>query len=143
MSYSSLDLVKSIIEKNNIQVRNILEERIDELLQIKLRQLKESYAAKMFMIEETDLEEAKRFRIVRARIRNGKVQRRKKVSNVKGFTFRKGRMIRMSSQERRHRRQGQRRGKIKRRAERSRIRIHMKRSLRKRNSLHLKPMKHR
>jgi len=83
------------------------------------------------------LDEAGRFKIVRVRIRNGKIQRRKKISTVKGWTFRGGRFTRMSATERRHRRMGARKAKIKRRAEKSRIRLHMKRSLRKRHALGL------
>lgn len=87
--------------------------------------------------EEVQIDEAGRFKIVRVRIRNGKIQRRKKVSTVKGYTFRKGKFVRMSASERRHRKVGARRAKIKRRSERSRIRLHMKRALRKRKSLGL------
>lgn len=55
-----------------------------------------------------------RTKIVAFRIRGGKIQRRKKVSNVQGFTLRGGRMVRMSAAERRRRKLGARRGKIKR-----------------------------
>lgn len=90
----------------------------------------------MTVISEEELNEA-RYKIVKARIRNGKIQRRKKVSTVKGYTIRGGQLKRLSPTERRNRRMGQRRGKIKRRAERSRIRIKMQRSLRKRRNLGL------
>jgi hypothetical protein len=58
---------------------------------------------------------AARVKIVKLRIRNGQVQRRKKVSNVPGFTLRGGKMTRMSPTERRNRKLGAKRGKIKRR----------------------------
>ena len=58
---------------------------------------------------------AVRVKIVKLRIRNGQVQRRKKVSNVPGFTLRGGKMTRMSPTERRNRKLGAKRGKIKRR----------------------------
>jgi len=58
---------------------------------------------------------AARVKIVKLRIRNGQVQRRKKVSNVPGFTLRSGKMTRMSPTERRNRKLGAKRGKIKRR----------------------------
>lgn len=76
-----------------------------------------------------------RIKIIKLRIRNGKIQRRKKVSNVSGYTLRNGAIKRMSPTERRNRRMGQRRGKIKRRAEKSRIRMKFQRSLRKRKAL--------
>ena len=59
---------------------------------------------------------ATRVKLVKVRIRNGKVQRRKKVSNVPGMTFRGGKLKRMSVTERRNRKMGARKGKTKRRA---------------------------
>lgn len=59
---------------------------------------------------------AARVKIVKLRIRNGQVQRRKRVSNVPGFTLRGGKMTRMSPTERRNRKLGAKRSKIKRRA---------------------------
>ena len=92
-------------------------------------------AAKVHVKEELD--EA-RINIVKARVRGGKVQRRKKVSNVAGYTFRGGQLKRMSPMERRKRKLGQRRGKIKRRAKLQRTLVKRKRSLRKRQSIGLK-----
>lgn len=89
-------------------------------------------------LDEDNLDEAQRIKIVKARIRGGKVQRRKRVSNVKGFTLRGGRLTRMSAAERRRRKMGQRRGKIKRRAKMNRILMKRQRSLRKRASIGLK-----
>lgn len=84
------------------------------------------------------LTEAPRWKIVRVRIRSGKVQRRKKVSTIKGYTFRKNRLVRMTALERLRRRKGARRAKIKRKAMRARIKLKTKRSLRRRKSLGLK-----
>jgi hypothetical protein len=53
------------------------------------------------------LDEA-RIAIIKARIRGGKVQRRKRVSNVPGFTLRGGKLTRMSASERRRRKLGAR-----------------------------------
>jgi hypothetical protein len=53
------------------------------------------------------LDEA-RVAIIKARIRGGKIQRRKKVSNVPGFTLRGGKLTRMSASERRRRKLGAR-----------------------------------
>jgi hypothetical protein len=79
--------------------------------------------------------EGPRTKIVRVRIRNGKVQRRKKVSNVKGYTIRGGRLQRISTQERMNRKRGARRGKIKRRAKLARSLMKRARSLRRLKSL--------
>ena len=83
-----------------------------------------------------ELSEA-RTRIIRARVRGGKIQRRKRVSNVKGYTIRGGKLTRMSSSERLHRKRAAKRAKIKRRAKMARALIKRRRSLRKRKSLGL------
>jgi len=79
-----------------------------------------------------------RAKIIRARVRGGKVQRRKKFSAVKGFTIRGGKMVRMSPAERRKRKMGARRGKLKRKAKMARAMMKRKRSLRKRAAIGLK-----
>lgn len=79
-----------------------------------------------------------RTNIVKLRVRGGKVQRRKKVSAVKGYTIRGGKLKRMSMQERLRRKRGQRRGKIKRKAKMARALMRRKRSMRRRSSLGLK-----
>ena len=97
--------------------------------------------------EEEQLDEAKRnpnvikqgrTKIVKARVRGGKVQRKKRVSAVKGFTIRGGKLKRMSMAERLRRKRGQRRGKIKRKAKMARALMRRKRSMRRRASLGLK-----
>ena len=86
--------------------------------------------------EEEELDEA-RINLIRARIRGGKIQRRKRVSNVPGMTLRGGNLKRMSAAERRRRKMGARKGKMKRRAKLSRSLMKRKRSLQKRKSLGL------
>lgn len=80
-----------------------------------------------------------RTKIIRARVRGGKVQRRKKFSAVKGYTLRSGKLVRMSPAERRKRKLGAKRAKIKRKAKMARALMRRKRSLRKRASIGLKP----
>jgi hypothetical protein len=79
-----------------------------------------------------------RTKIVKARVRGGKVQRRKRLSAVKGYTIRGGKLKRMSMAERLRRKRGQRRGKIKRKAKMARALMKRKRSMRRRASLGLK-----
>jgi hypothetical protein len=78
-----------------------------------------------------------RLNYISIRVRRGKVQRRKKVSAVKGWTLRGGHFIRIRASERLHRRLGARRAKIKRRAMKSRIRRRTAFAMRKRRSLGL------
>lgn len=203
------NLTHYIINKNYNEVESILEERIVEIMQNKLFEMKKACAAKMSeqmgptraeklrmdVLEEDDLEEMDltkepsavndiedrrtsvvqdqgktslpgtqntsdegkgdlkttviqknmneeeldeaRINIIKARIRGGKVQRRKKVSNVPGMTLRGGQLKRMSPAERRKRKLGAKRAKIKRKSKMSRTLMKRKRSLMKRKALGL------
>ena len=79
-----------------------------------------------------------RIRLIRARVRAGKIQRRVKVSGVKNYSLRNGRLVRMTSMEIIHRRQGARRAKVKRRAKMARILMKRARSMRRRQGLGLR-----
>ena len=81
------------------------------------------------------LTEAQRIKRIRVRIRGGKVQRNVKKSGIKGYTLRGGRLVRMSVQEKLHRKRGARKGKIKRRAKMARALMKRRRSLRRLASL--------
>ena len=81
------------------------------------------------------LSEGPRIKRIRVRIRGGKVQRNVKKSGIKGYTFRGGRLLRMSTQEKMHRKRGARRGKIKRRAKLARSIMKRARSLRRLKSM--------
>jgi len=76
-----------------------------------------------------------RIKVVKLRIINGQVQRLKKVSNVPGFTLRQGKMTRMSPTERRNRKLGAKRGKVKRRAKMTQILRKRQKSMLKRKRL--------
>jgi hypothetical protein len=135
-----MSLIGHIANKDYTAANAILEERITIVLAKRLLEMKKAIAAEIIeeeVEEEEQLDEA-RIRIVKARIRNGKVQRRKKVSNVKGYTMRNGKMTRMTPGERRRRKLGQKRGKIKRRAKMSRTRMKRRIALRKRKMLGLR-----
>lgn len=77
-------------------------------------------------------------KLIKARVRGGKIQRRKVVSAVPGYKVVGGVVKRESSKERLARKRGARKAKIKRRAKMARALIKRKRSLRKRASLGLK-----
>jgi len=78
-----------------------------------------------------------RTKVIKVRIRGGKVQRRKKVSGVKGFTIRGGKLVRMSPAEKMRRKMGARKARVKRRAKLARSLIKRRRSLMKRKSMGL------
>lgn len=75
------------------------------------------------------------FKIVRARVRGGKIQRKRKVATRPGYTIRGGKLVRMSSSERLKRKMAVRKGKAKRKAKMARSMMKRKRSMRKRQSL--------
>jgi hypothetical protein len=136
--------------KDNGVVEHIVDGKLDESREIVRKRLAEIYARKLVEMKKilgvrfarAILGEATRYKVVPVRIRKGKVQRRKKVSNLPGYTFRKAKggsakFTKMTVKERRDRRMGQRRGKIRRRAKRAIAKQRFERSLRKRKALGL------
>jgi hypothetical protein len=103
---------------------SLIKERIERLFEKKLLELNEGNVQKFG-----------RTKLVRVRVRGGKVQRRKKFSSVPGYTIRGGRLVRMSPQERRKRKMGARRAKIKRKSKLNTILRKRRMSLRRRASL--------
>jgi hypothetical protein len=85
-------------------------------------------------MSEEELHEA-RIAIVKARIRGGKIQRRKKVSNVPGFTIRGGQLTRMSAAERRRRKLGARKAARKAKTKKTQMLRKRRMSLMKRQRL--------
>jgi len=147
--------VANILEGKLVESKENINNRINELLEQKLQQFKMQLATEMFgdiwqeieeddelyeddeSISEANIQKMGRTKLVRVRVRNGKVQRRKKLSNVKGFTYRGGKLVRMSPMERRNRKMAARRVKIKLRSKRSQILRKRKMSLRRRKAMGL------
>lgn len=100
--------------------------KLDEVASLKLETFK---IALMIALAEGNI------KIVRARIRGGKVQRKKKVATRPGYTIRGGKLVKMSSKERQKRKMAARKGKVKRKAKMARAIMKRKRSMRKRQSL--------
>jgi hypothetical protein len=89
-----------------------------------------------YMNNEGKLDEA-RINIIKARIRGGVLQRRKKVSNVPGMTIRGGQLKRMSAAERRRRKLGAKKAQLKTRGKQVQVQRNRKLSLMKRKRLGL------
>ena len=144
------DYIDAIFSGNLVEAKKILENRINDIIQEKLDDIKFDVASKMFeeydldfdyfreIITEGNIQRIGRVKLIKARIRGGKVQRRKRLSAVKGYTIRGGRMIRMSARERLNRRMAARRAKYKIRAKRSQILRKRKISLRRRKAMGLR-----
>lgn len=105
----------------------------EEIIEAKLRQILQEKLDLLRM--HIQLDEAPRVKVVKARVRGGKVQRRVKVATQSGYTMRGGKVTRMSPAERRKRKMGARKAKLKRKAHLARALMARKRSLRKRAAL--------
>ena len=131
------DFVSKLLANKLVEAREILEEKLDELIEERLTEEKAKIALQMFDLEEGNIQKMGRTKLVRVRIRKGKVQRRSKVSGVLGYTIRGGKMIRMSAGERRNRKMAARKSKFKRRAKLGQALRKRKMSLRRRSSMGL------
>ena len=157
-------LIEKITDKHYDEANAIINEELTKIVRLKLHEMKKMCAARMEqnthdermkrlrtdvledqdmddklnkqnnMQEEEALDEA-RIAIIKARIRGGKIQRRKKVSNVPGMTLRGGKLTRMSPTERRNRKLGARKAARKERGKRAQILRKRKLSMMKRKRL--------
>jgi hypothetical protein len=140
-----MSIASSIINEEYSKAKALLEARIEEIFFEKLEEIKERLALEIYGDFEESLDESAlhnvqrigRAKLIKIRIRGGKVQRRKKLSAVKGYTLRGGQMVRMSTTERRNRRMAARKAKIKRRTKINQILRKRKISLRKRRTIGL------
>ena len=133
-----MSLVECFLSGNLTEARKLIDERIKELFEQKLEIIKKRIVveeAEKLGLDEANILKMGRTKLVRVRIRAGKIQRRKKFSSVPGYTIRGGKVLRMSSQERRHRKMGARRAKIKLRSKKNQILRKRKISLRKRKAM--------
>ena len=133
-----MSLVECFLSGNLTEARKLIDERIKELFEQKLEIIKKRIVveeAEKLGLDEANILKMGRTKLVRVRIRAGKIQRRKKFSSVPGYTIRGGKVVRMSSQERRHRKMGARRAKVKLRSKRNTILRKRKISLRKRKAM--------
>lgn len=156
-------LVSKILDNDILGFNEEVNSRIQELLARKLVEMKQQVAFSVYaldesidddyeLVEDEDLDEAaatgtklsasgKRWKVVRARVRKGQIQRNKRVTNTAGYTFRNStkshELVRMSPVERRNRKRGQKIGKIKRKAKMSQARLKRKRSDRRRKAIGL------
>ena len=149
---STKKLVESIFAENFNDASENLSESFTEILKQKLSEAKKIVAAKydvaelvealnddeLEQVDESNIVRMGRMKMIRARIRSGKVQRRVKRSAIPGMRVASGKLVRMTPTEKRKRKIGARRAKIKRRAKLARALIKRRRSLMKRKALGLR-----
>jgi len=128
------DFITKLLSNNLVEAQEILEERILELVDEKLDEIEARLANE---ISEGNIQRIGRTKLIRVRFRGGKLQRRVKKSAVPGYTFRGGKLTRMSPQERRHRKMAARRSKFKRRSKLRQSLRKRQMSLRKRKAMGL------
>jgi len=133
-----MSLIDFLFSDNITEAKRIISERIEEIVSAKLEEKKKQLSEEYLKEYVPNIQKIGRSKLIRIRIRGGKVQRRKKVSSVQGFTYRSGRLARMSQVERRRRRMSAMRARLKRRAKMGLILRKRKLSLRKRRSLGLR-----
>jgi len=117
------NFVSKLLQNKIVEAKEVLNQRIQDLVNEKVNQVKLRLAAEMYddfeveeELSEANVQRMGRTKLIRVRFRAGKIQRRVKKSAVPGFTIRGGKLIRMSPQERRHRKMAARRSKFKRRS---------------------------
>ena len=116
------DFVSKLLNGNVLEAKEILQKKLDELADEKLTHRKAEIALSMFdVLDEANVVKTGRTKVIKVRFRrNAKgrivVQRRKKLSAVKVYTTRGGKLVRMSPSERRNRKLAARKSKFKRRA---------------------------
>jgi hypothetical protein len=135
------EFVSKLLENKLLEAKEALAQRLESLVDEKLEQVKQTIAEEVYgkyLAERIrNVLKTGRTKLVRLRIRGGKIQRRKKLSGVKGWTFRGGKLTRMSPIERRNRKMAARRSKFKRRAKLRQSLRKRKMSLRKRRAMGL------
>ena len=132
------EFVSKLLSNNVVEARNILGNKIKELVDEKFNQLKIRLTAELYeSLNEANVVRMGRTKLIKFRVRKGKIQRRKKFSAVKGYTIRSGKLTRMMPAERRHRKIAVRKSKFKRRAKLTMTLRKRRISLRKRRAMGL------
>jgi len=135
-----MSIVRAILEDNNVEASKKINEMILEHARRKIVEVKKMISVQEHMLPEdygyevVSIDES-RFKIVRARVRKGKILRRHKEAEREGYTIRGGKVTKMKPAERRKRKLSQRKAAKKRKAKISRARVNMKKALRKRKAL--------
>jgi hypothetical protein len=137
------EIVDNLLAGGSLEeARKLIFERMNQLVEEKLDLLELDVADKLSedlsnIFESQSVQKMGRTKIIRVRIRKGKVQRRIRKSTVKGYEMKHGSLSRMSYQERRHRKMGARLAKFKRRSHQAQTNIKRQRTAMRRKGLGL------
>lgn len=133
-------IIENILNKNFVEARKQIFEQLASIVAEQLAAYKKVVAENLHEEDDEQIDEANvmrqgRLKLIKVRIRGGKVQRRVKKSGVKGFTLRGGKLKRITSAQRIKMKRVQKRAAIKRRAKMARTLMKRKRSMRKLKAL--------
>ena len=130
------DFISCLLNNDLSEAKEILVDRIEELISEKIESLNIEVVPE-FELDEANIQRMGRTKLIKVRIRKGKIQRRIKKAAVKGYTVRSGKLVRMTPMEKRHRKMAARQAKFKRRSKMSQIMRKRNISIRKRKGLGL------
>jgi hypothetical protein len=137
------DFVSKLLQNKIVEAKEVLVQRIQDLVNEKVNQVKIRLATEMYdnvdfeEVNEANVQKMGRTKLIRVRFLGGKLQRRVKKSAIPGFTIRGGKLTRMSPVERRKRKLAARRSKFKRRSKLRQALRKRQMTLRKRKAMGL------
>lgn len=123
-----------LYEEDLVSAKEYLTSRIEEIVAEKLATIVDDITSNL---TEGNIQRMGRTKLIRVRVRKGKIQRRVKKSAVKGFTIRGGKLKRITPQEHRHHVMAAKRSKFKRRAKMALSMRKRQRSIMKRKAMGL------
>ena len=117
------------------QLDRLLSQKLERYKRYLLESMAQEWTASIDDLTEADVMKQGRTQLIRRRIRKGKLQRNIRKSNVKGYTLKGKKLVRIGSAQRLKMKRGARRGALKRRGKMMSSLRKRKLSLRKRKTM--------
>lgn len=117
------------------QLDRLLSQKLERYKRYLLESMAQEWTASIDDLTEADVMKQGRTRLIRRRIRKGKLQRNIRKSNVKGYTLKGKKLVRIGTAQRLKMKRGARRGALKRRGKMMSSLRKRKLSLRKRKTM--------
>lgn len=117
------------------QLDRLLSQKLERYKRYLLESMAQEWTATIDDLTEADVMKQGRTQLIRRRIRKGKLQRNIRKSNVKGYTLKGKKLVRIGAAQRLKMKRGARRGALKRRGKLMSSLRKRKLSLRKRKTM--------
>ncbi|PHX90263.1 MAG: hypothetical protein CK534_06060 [Nitrospirae bacterium] len=117
------------------QLDRLLSQKLERYKRYLLESMAQEWTASIDDLTEADVMKQGRTQLIRRRIRKGKLQRNIRKSNVKGYTLKGKKLVRIGTAQRLKMKRGARRGALKRRGKMMSSLRKRKLSLRKRKTM--------